>query len=215
MPGRIIGGIFGWLIGVLPIVGLDVAEYFGLYLPNPEFFGALALVIGVILGGIASGYLGGRPRGEGAVTGGAAGASITGGISSVLYVISTVALLLFSASQGGMTSISSGQLLHVAAALLFFTALWLGIAMLTGFLTGSDTERQESSPPYRQTSHPRYTDVGNAGRSFRPVTTSQVETNDYNRSDRTRLSGWLGDYPDSGSSSQQRYPDRERDPRFS
>ena len=169
MRGRVIGGIVGWLIGVLPIVGLNAAEYSGLYLPNPEFFGALALVIGVILGGIVSGYIGGR-----SMSGGAAGAGITGGMSSALYIISTVVLFLVSASLGGITSISSGQLLHVAAALLFFTALWLGIAMLTGFLTGRDAPTQESSPPYRPTNLSRYTEAGNVERSPRSIPTSQA-----------------------------------------
>jgi hypothetical protein len=210
MPGRLIGAIVGWLTGVLPVVGLNAAEYFGLYLPNPELLDALALVIGVILGSVLSGYIGGRSR-----AGGATGASIAGAISSALYVISTVALLLFSASQGGMTSISSGQVIHVAAALLFFTALWLGIAMLTGFLTTRDTAPQEDSPPYRETNLSRYTEKRNAGRPSQPVTTRPGDTSAYNRPERGRTSGYYGEYPNSGSSSRPRYPDRERDPRLS
>jgi hypothetical protein len=228
MPGRgrVIGGIVGWLIGVLPIAGVDAAEYLGFYLPNPVLFGALALAIGVILGGIISGYLGGRSKGDGAV-----GASISGAISSALYVLSTITLLLLSASLGVMTPISSDQIFHVAAALLFFAALWLGIAMLTGFLTGRDSSSpQESHPPYRQSIPPRYTESGNAGRSSRPVITRQLGTNDYNRHDRSRSGGSYGDqwdrensgndgshgnYRDSRSSSRPRYPDQERDPRLS
>src|SRR6516225_7737793 len=111
MPGRLIGGMVGWLIGVLPIVGLNAAEYMGFYSPNPELFDALALLVGVILGGVVSGYIGGRSR-----AGGATGAGIAGAISSALYVISTIVLLLVSAILGGITSISSGQVFHVAAA---------------------------------------------------------------------------------------------------
>jgi hypothetical protein len=216
MPGRVIGGIAGWLIGVLPIVVVDAAEYFGLYLPNPLLFGTIALFIGVILGGIVSGYIGGRSTGGSATAGGASGASMTGGIAAALYVISTIALLLLSESLGLMTSISGGQLFHVAAALLFFAALWLGIAMLTGFLTGRDPSPRESPPPYHRTSLPRYTETGSADRLSRPIATRQAGTNDYNRHDASsRSSGSPGDHRDSRPPSRPPYPDRESDPRLS
>jgi hypothetical protein len=137
MQRRILGGIAGWLIGVLPLIGVNAADFLGVYI-NP----ILALVVSLLLGSAVAGYLGGRSGSAG----GTAGAGVAGGISAALYAVTLVVLLLLAQSLGILGSILSGQLFHIAIAVIFLAALWLGIAMLTGLLTGTRETGREKIP---------------------------------------------------------------------
>jgi hypothetical protein len=152
MQRRIIGSIAGWLIGVLPLIGVNAADYLGFYI-NP----ILALAISLLLGSAIAGYIGGKSDGQSA-SGSAFGAGVSGGISAVLYAVTLAFLLLVAQSLGVLGSILSGQLFRVAVAILFLAALWLGIAMLTGLLTGTREDRRERKPsaPRAQAPQPGY-----------------------------------------------------------
>jgi hypothetical protein len=152
MQRRIIGSIAGWLIGVLPLIGVNAADYLGFYI-NP----ILALAISLLLGSAVAGYIGGKSDGQSA-GGSAAGAGVSGGISAVLYAVTLVFLLLVAQSLGVLGSILSGQLFRVAVAILFLASLWVGIAMLTGLLTGTREDRRERQPsaPRGQVPQPSY-----------------------------------------------------------
>jgi hypothetical protein len=134
MRRRVIGGIAGWIIGALPLIAVNIATYSGFYIDNPVLIGAIALLAGLILGGIISGYIGGSP--QRLVSGGAIGAGISGGISAVLYAVTTIALVAFAPSLGGLPALSADQLAHTIIAVLFFAALLLGISMLAGVFAG-------------------------------------------------------------------------------
>jgi hypothetical protein len=185
MQRRIIGGIAGWLIGVLPLIGVNAADYFGLYI-NP----ILALVVSLLLGSVVTGYIGGKADGQAA--GGSIGAGVAGGISAVLYAVSLVFLLLLAQSLGVLGSILSGQLFHITVAILFLACLWLGIAVLTGLLTGTRQDRRErtlSAPrgqvqqpgfsSYRQEAPLRYTGTSTDGPSPRGATPSAPRREGY------------------------------------
>ncbi len=151
MQRRIIGGIAGWLIGVLPLIGVNAVNYLGLYI-NP----ILALAVSLLLGSAVAGYIGGKADGQS--DGGSVGAGVAGGISAVLYAVTLVFLLLLAQSLGVLGSILSGQIFHITVAVLFLAALWLGIAMLTGLLTGTRVNRREGKPsaPRGQAPQPGY-----------------------------------------------------------
>src|SRR5579885_1989899 len=65
MGRRVIGGLVGWLIGVLPLVGVNLVNYFGFYPGDPVVVGMLALFGGLIVGAVISGLIGGRARDNG------------------------------------------------------------------------------------------------------------------------------------------------------
>src|SRR5215469_14849788 len=96
MGRRGIGGVAGWIIGALPLIAVNIATYLGFYIDNPVLVGATALLAGLILGGIASGFIGGRPTRW--VSGGAIGAGISGSISALLYAVTIIALVIFAPS---------------------------------------------------------------------------------------------------------------------
>jgi hypothetical protein len=148
MGRRVIGGIAGWIIGALPLIAVNLATYVGLYIDNPVLAGATALLGGLLLGGITSGLIGGRP--SRLVSGGAIGAGVSGGISAVLYAVTIIALVIFAPSLGGLPSLPVDQLVHVIIAVLFCAALLLGVSMLTGMFAGRDPyggQVDETEPP--------------------------------------------------------------------
>jgi hypothetical protein len=147
MRRRVIGGIAGWIIGALPLISVNIATYVGFYIENPVLIGATALLAGLILGGIASGWIGGRP--SRLVSGGALGAGISGGISALLFAVTIIALVIFAPSLGGLPALPVDQLVHVIIAVLFCAALLLGISMLTGVFAGrglDDYEEDQALP---------------------------------------------------------------------
>jgi hypothetical protein len=154
MGRRVIGGIAGWIIGALPLIAVNIATYLGFYIDNPVLIGAAALLAGLILGGITSGYIGGRPGPW--VSGGAVGAGISGGISALLYAVTIIALVIFAPSLGGLPQLSADQLVHTIIAVLFCAALLLGTSMLTGVLAwrgqakDEEEERQSMTPLHYQ-----------------------------------------------------------------
>jgi hypothetical protein len=160
MRRRVVGGIAGWIIGALPLIAVNIATYSGFYIDNPVLIGATALLAGLILGGITTGYIGGRPGRW--VSGGAIGAGISGGISALLFAVSIIALVIFAPSLGGLPEAPADQLVHDIIAVLFCSALLLGISMLTGVFAGKgrseeadeeEDERQFMMPAHRSPSH--------------------------------------------------------------
>jgi hypothetical protein len=154
MGRRVIGGICGWIIGSLPLIAVNIATYLGFYIDNPVLIGATALLAGLILGGITSGFIGGRPVAS--VSGGAIGAGISGSISALLYAVTIIALVILAPGLGGLPALPVDQLVHVIIAALFCAALLLGISMLTGVFAArgqaaaEEEERQSMTPLHYQ-----------------------------------------------------------------
>jgi|GEM_PF-2158428 hypothetical protein len=134
MGRRVIGGLVGWLIGVLPLVGVNLANYFGFYPGDPVVVGMLALFGGLIVGAVISGLIGGRARDNG--MSGAAGASVSGGIAALFYAVSIIAFIFLARSSDALPAIAAAHPIRISAVILFFAAVFLGIAMLTGQLLG-------------------------------------------------------------------------------
>ncbi|MGO8948950.1 MAG: hypothetical protein ACLQUY_15135, partial [Ktedonobacterales bacterium] len=164
MLRHIMGGIAGWIIGALPLIAVNFATYLGYYFDNPILIGAVALLAGLLLGGIASGYIGGGRETADAV-GGAAGAGISGSIAALLYAVTIITLVVIAPRLGVIEPLTTSQLLHIVIAVLFCAALLLGVSILTGRLVGRSQDEQNEednstpvlgSPPYQsQLTKPR------------------------------------------------------------
>ena len=153
MRRRVMGGIAGWIIGALPLVGINVATYLGYYFENPVLIGAVALVAGLMLGGVAAGMLGGRSSQP------VAGAGVAGGIAALLYAISIISLIVIAPNLGLLQPLTTIQLIHIVIAVIFCAVLLLGVSLLTGLLIGRGRDSEtgpQPIPPYQNTlSKPR------------------------------------------------------------
>jgi hypothetical protein len=135
MAARIVGGIVGWLLSLLPLVAVNVADYFGLFsYDEAALAAAAALFFGLLLGGIVSGRIGGRRRADG--SGGAGGASLAGGIAALLYSVTLIGLMIGSGYRDTAPPLIAEHPLRISVVIVFFAALLLAIAFITGLLMG-------------------------------------------------------------------------------
>lgn len=129
MAARFWGGIAGWLAAVLPLLAVNALDYFGIYyFPDPVIAGLLALVGGLLLGGIVAALLGKR-------RGGVPGAATSGALAAILYAASLIGLLYASRASDALPSLITQHPLRVSAAILFFAALLLLVSLVTAVLT--------------------------------------------------------------------------------
>lgn len=135
MARRFTGGIAGWIVGVIPLAAVNIADYFGAFaFQDAVLAGAAALIAGALLCGTIAGTLGGRPR-AGYPSG--AAASIPAGLAgSLLFAVSVIALIIGTALRDSAVKFSIQTWLGLLAGLLFLTALPFGIALAAGALAG-------------------------------------------------------------------------------
>lgn len=146
MAARIWGGIAGWLAAVVPLLAVNALDYFGIYyFPDPVIAGLVALVAGLLLGGIVA-ALAGRGRT------GTSGVAISAAIAAILYSASLIGLLYASRATDAPPSLLTQHPVRVSAAILFFAALLLLVALVTGALTAQRTPQSEPVAPYPQRS---------------------------------------------------------------
>jgi positive regulator of sigma E activity len=149
---RVAGGIAGWLIGLLPLLAVNVAAYLGTFSADDAIFaGELTLVGGLLLGGIIAGVIGARPTRT--QPGGVTGAFISGGIAALLYAVTLVGLVIGASLLGVAPGVVGEHPIRVSAAVLFLAALLAAIAVAAGMIAGrfSHAPRlQRSSAPRRQ-----------------------------------------------------------------
>jgi len=172
MRARIVGGALAWAVSLAPLVVVNLIAYLGVFtLDEAAVIGAVALVAGVALGALTAGLVGGRARDlsadateesgraatptqrlpsmRGAPGGmmaprlGAQGALATGGIAATLYALTMGGLLLLAGSFNILPNIVTLHPIRITAAILCVAAVFLGLAMLVGWLatrgaTGGD-----------------------------------------------------------------------------
>lgn len=138
MRYRMIGGLVGWLVALLPLVAVNAANFAALFsFQEAILAGGLAIVIGLLLGGAAAGMVGGRQRR--AYQGGASGGAATGGIAALLYLVTLFALLaLASFANSTPLLLQDGALgaLWMLTALAFVALLFVAVATGAGALAG-------------------------------------------------------------------------------
>lgn len=137
---RLIGGIAGWLCGVVPLVAVNAADYLGLLTYQDAFVaGALGMLGGVLLGGIVAGVIGGR--------GGVGHSAGAGGIAAALYATTVVGLLLGASAIEPGSPLTTVDPLRVGALVAFVATLLLALALATGALTGRSARHADVRMP--------------------------------------------------------------------
>lgn len=134
MRARISGGIAGWLIGVVPLIVVNILDYLGLFaFQDVIIAGLIAFIGGIVLGGIVAGLLGGR-------AGGALGATTSGAIAAICYGITLICLVLGTVILDTASPLIATMIalhpLRIGMALLFLSAILLAIAIATGAIFG-------------------------------------------------------------------------------
>lgn len=147
MARRMIAGILGAVVGVLPLALVNLlvngAGTFGEIeaqaAANAVVLGAVALVGGVVLGAVTTGWMAGR-------SGGVAGATVAGVIAAVLYAVVVIFLVVGGARQGWGPPVAAIHPLRASAAILLVASLLLGITLIVGRLA-EDTRPSRPAMP--------------------------------------------------------------------
>jgi hypothetical protein len=142
MGTRILGGIVGWLLSVAPLLAVNAVDYFGVYyFPDPFVAGAIALVAGLLLGGITAGLIGGRARNAG----GPRGAGVTGIVAATLYAVSVFGLLEAARAFDALPQAVTEHPIRAGLGILFLAALLVLVTLVTGVLARKPAETPAAS----------------------------------------------------------------------
>lgn len=175
MRARIVGGALAWAVSLAPLVVVNLVAYLGVFtLDEAAVIGALALVAGVGLGALTAGLAGGRApdlsvddaesggrmatpaqratasaRGALAPRVGARGALATGGVAATLYALTMGGLILVANAFNILPNLVTLHPIRISAAILCVAAVFLGLAMLVGWLAarGATADDWDVAPP--------------------------------------------------------------------
>lgn len=130
MRARIGGGVAGWLIGVMPLIIVNILDYQDLLgLQDAVVAGLIALIGGIVVGGIAAGLLGSR-------AGGTLAAMTAGAIAAVLYAVTLIGLVIGTGILDSTSPLIASHPLRISMALVFLATILLAIAIATGAIVG-------------------------------------------------------------------------------
>lgn len=138
MRYRLLGGLFGWVIALLPLAAVNAANFAALFTFQETILaGGLAILVGLVMGGTVAGIVGGRQRR--AYQGGAVGGAAAGGFAALLYLVTVLVLLALASSADSSPLLLQGGLagaLWMLTALAFVALLFVAIAAASGTLVG-------------------------------------------------------------------------------
>ena len=138
MRYRMLGGLFGWLVALLPLAAVNAANLATLFsFQETILAGGLGILLGLLLGGGVAGIVGGRQHR--AYRGGAVGGAAAGGIAALLYLATVLVLLAFASSADSAPLLLQDGLLGalwMLTALAFVALLFVAIAAASGTLVG-------------------------------------------------------------------------------
>lgn len=138
MRYRMLGGLVGWLVALLPLVAVNLANLAALFsFQEAVLAGGLAIVIGLVLGGAVAGLIGGRQRQ--AYEGGAIGGAGAGGFAALLYLVAVFVLLAVASHADSAPLLLQdgvGGALWMLTALAFVALLFIALATGAGALAG-------------------------------------------------------------------------------
>lgn len=130
MRARISGGIAGWLIGVVPLILVNILDYQDLLnLQDAAIAGLISLIGGIVLGGIVAGLLGGR-------AGGTLSATTAGAIAATLYAVTLIGLVIGTGILDSTSPLIASHPLRISMALLFLASILFTISIATGAIVG-------------------------------------------------------------------------------
>lgn len=132
---RIAGGVAGWVAALLPLLGVNIAGYANvLDTQTAVIAGAAALAGGIILGGLVSGLVAGRPTPT--RSGGMSGALPAGLVAAGLYAASLIVLVVVAIRMDVAPPVVAEHYFRITGAIIFLGALMLGVSLLMGMLAG-------------------------------------------------------------------------------
>src|SRR5262249_44793965 len=143
-------GIAGWLAGLLPLVGVNVVAYNGLFgYEVPVTPGAFALLGGILLGGLVAGLIAGR---QGQSLRAPAPAR---GCAALLYVGSVIALVYGTGYLDAAPAFIAAHPERLAVATGFCGALLFAITFLVGGFTARSARISSALPRQQRTAPAR------------------------------------------------------------
>lgn len=148
MRYRMLGGLLGWLVALLPLAAVNLANLAAFFsFQEAVLAGGLAIVIGLLLGGVVAGLMGGRQRRM--YVGGAVGGAGAGGFAALLYLVTVFVLLALASSAYSTPLLLQDDLrgvLWMLTALAFIALLFVAIATGAGLLAGRRAPKGATSP---------------------------------------------------------------------
>ena len=134
----IVGGIGGWLAAMAPLLGVNIAGYASVFDSNTAVIaGAAALFGSILLGGLATGLIAGRP--SSGRTGAASATLPAGVLAAFLYIISLITVVMVAIRIGAAPTVVAEHPLRISGAVVCLGAILLGMSLLVGVLTGKRT----------------------------------------------------------------------------
>lgn len=137
-------GCYGWLGGIVPLIVVNALGYENILSPaQAALYGASALVLGIVLGGVFAGHGGARPRRR---MPGSFGASAGAGvIAALLYLATLFGIVAGARHLGVLPPLLVEHPIRMAVVALFLGGALLVVAIFSGWLTlrGQTEEQQE------------------------------------------------------------------------
>ncbi len=131
----IAGGIAGWLAAMAPLLGVNIAGYANVFDSNTAVIaGAGALFGSILLGGLVTGLIAGRP--SSARPGGAPTTLPAAVLAAFLYIISLITVVMVAIRVGAAPTVVAEHPLRISGAVICLGAILLGMSLLVGVLTG-------------------------------------------------------------------------------
>jgi hypothetical protein len=139
----IVGGIAGWLAAMAPLLGVNIAGYANVFDSNTAVIaGAAALLGSILLGGLVTGLIAGRP--SSARAGGALATLPAGALTAFLYIISLITVVMVAIRVGAAPTVVAEHPLRISGAVVCLGAILLGMSLLVGVLTGKRSGQRTS-----------------------------------------------------------------------
>lgn len=150
------GGGGGWFVAVLPLVVVNALGYTGVLDPaQAAFYGASALALGILLGGLLAGRIGSRPHSD-SQQDRAGGPRIgAGALAATLYVFTLLGICLVARHLGVLPPVIVIHPVRMALVILFFGSTLFAIAVMYGLWAGRSTppagrtEPSSAGAPFR------------------------------------------------------------------
>jgi hypothetical protein len=131
----IVGGIAGWLAAMAPLLGVNIAGYASVFDSNTAVVaGAIALFGSILLGGMVTGVIAGRPSSVRA--GGATTTLPAGVVAALLYIISLITVVMMAIRIEAAPAVVADHPLRISGAIVCLGAILLGVSLVFGVLTG-------------------------------------------------------------------------------
>lgn len=182
----LIGGLGGWLLSLVPLVGVNALAYTITVSPDLiPIMGASGLLLAIVLGGLAAGMLGGRG-------GGVWDSALAGLIAAALFAGSLREFINILSGRNELPNLVADHLIRTEVAIGFIACLMLAVAVGAGAFfarrrqrIAEEAERMRQRRPPSGPGQQPYPRAGMGGASRPPTRASQPTPDDREPRERT------------------------------